>query len=83
MQPGRGQEPAIDEEQHPSRRTETPARRPTAHTQHGILELARSHADTLVVTGAHRPAGLAALGSVSERVAAHAHCSVLVLRDHA
>ena len=47
---------------------------------HGILEIAHSHADTLVVTGAHRPGGLAALGSVSERVAARAHCSVLVLR---
>ena len=47
---------------------------------HGILEIAHSHADTLVVTGAHRPGGSAALGSVSERVAARAHCSVLVLR---
>ena len=47
----------------------------------GILEIAHSHADTLIVTGARGQAGLAALGSVSERVGARARCSVLVLRD--
>ena len=49
---------------------------------HGILEIADSHADTLVVMGARRT-GLAALGSVSERVGARARCSVLVLRNRA
>ena len=48
-----------------------------------ILEIAENHADTLVVTGAGCRQGLAALGSVSERVAARARCSVLVLRDRA
>jgi nucleotide-binding universal stress UspA family protein len=46
----------------------------------GILEIAHSHADTLIVIGARGEAGLAALGSVSERVGARARCSVLVLR---
>jgi nucleotide-binding universal stress UspA family protein len=46
-----------------------------------ILEIAHSHADTLIVTGARSQAGLAALGSVSERVGARARCSVLVMRD--
>lgn len=49
---------------------------------HGILDIAHSHADTLVVTGARRT-GLAALGSVSERVGARARCSVLALRHSA
>ena len=49
---------------------------------HGVLEIAHSHADTLVVTGARRT-GLAALGSVSERVGARARCSVLALRHRA
>ena len=49
---------------------------------HGILDIAHSHADTLVVTGAGRT-GLAALGSVSERVGARARCSVLALRHRA
>jgi nucleotide-binding universal stress UspA family protein len=35
---------------------------------------------TLVVTGSRGLSGIAALGSVSERVAAEAHCSVLILR---
>lgn len=47
----------------------------------GILEIAHSHPDTLIVTGARGHGGLAALGSVSERVGARARCSVLVLRD--
>lgn len=46
-----------------------------------ILEIAHSHVDTLIVTGARGQPGLAALGSVSERVGAGARCSVLVLRD--
>jgi nucleotide-binding universal stress UspA family protein len=47
-----------------------------------ILEIAHSHADTLVVMGARRT-GPAAIGSVSERVGARAQCSVLVLRNRA
>jgi nucleotide-binding universal stress UspA family protein len=35
---------------------------------------------TLIVMGSRGLSGIAALGSVSERVAAQAHCSVLVLR---
>jgi nucleotide-binding universal stress UspA family protein len=35
----------------------------------------------LVVTGSRGTTGIRALGSVSERVAHHAHCSVLVVRD--
>ena len=49
---------------------------------HGILDIAHSHADTLVVTGAGLD-GPAALGSVSERVGARARCSVLALRHRA
>ena len=49
---------------------------------HSILEIAHSHADTLVVIGARRT-GLAAIGSVSERVGARARCSVLALRHSA
>lgn len=48
-----------------------------------ILDIAHSQADTLLVTGARGQTGLAALGSVSERVGARARCSVLVVRRDA
>ena len=50
------------------------------HTVARILEVADSHDGTLVVMGSAGRRGLDALGSVSERVGAHARGSVLVLR---
>jgi nucleotide-binding universal stress UspA family protein len=47
-----------------------------------IVRRAESEASDLVVVGSHARSGLArvVLGSVAERVAQHAHCSVLVAR---
>lgn len=52
-----------------------------AHEQ--ILALAREHAASLIVLGSRGRSGLRALGSVSERVAHRAPCSVLVARGGA
>jgi nucleotide-binding universal stress UspA family protein len=46
-----------------------------------IAQIAERDAASLVVVGSRRLAGVAALGSVSERVAHEAPCSVLVVRN--
>lgn len=50
------------------------------HAAGGILRVARSRGATLIVMGSRRVGGVRALGSVSERVAHRAECSVLVVR---
>jgi nucleotide-binding universal stress UspA family protein len=48
-----------------------------------IVAAAAAAEASLIVIGSRGRAGLAALGSVSERVAHHAGCSVLVVRPSA
>jgi nucleotide-binding universal stress UspA family protein len=48
--------------------------------QRRIVELANETDAALIVMGSRGRTGLAALGSVSERVAHRASCSVLVVR---
>jgi nucleotide-binding universal stress UspA family protein len=45
-----------------------------------IVEIAHKAHASLIVMGSRGQTGLAALGSVSERVTHHAECSVLVAR---
>lgn len=52
----------------------------SGHADERILELAASESVSLVAVGSRGLTGLRALGSVSERVAHRAHCSVLVAR---
>jgi nucleotide-binding universal stress UspA family protein len=51
------------------------------HPAEGIVEAAGRLGATLIVLGARGLSGVSALGSVSERVAHHAACSVLVVRE--
>lgn len=53
--------------------------------QEAIVEYARRHEVDLIVMGAkgHSPVDRIMLGSTSDYVATHAHCSVLVVRPHA
>lgn len=65
--------------------TEATGREPTVAFGHGkpadaIVTAARETGCTLLVVGSSGRTGLRALGSVSERVAHHAPCSVLVAR---
>ena len=53
---------------------------PSGDAADAIVDAARSLSASLVVTGARGVSGLRALGSVSERVAHRAPCSVLVAR---
>ena len=50
------------------------------HPTEGIVEAAGRLGATLIVLGARGLSGVSALGSVSERVAHQAPCSVLVVR---
>jgi nucleotide-binding universal stress UspA family protein len=52
------------------------AERPTD----AILGVARERQSSLIIMGSRRIGGVRALGSVSERVAHRAHCSVLIIR---
>lgn len=59
---------------------------PVLLTQQGspprrIVEVARDTHASLIAMGSRGQTGLAALGSVSERVSHHAECSVLVVRQ--
>jgi nucleotide-binding universal stress UspA family protein len=45
-----------------------------------IVEVANGVGASLIVIGSRGRSGLAALGSVSERVVHHADCSVLIVR---
>jgi nucleotide-binding universal stress UspA family protein len=51
------------------------------HLHHAITDAARDLNAALVITGSRGLTGLAALRSVSERVAHAAPCSVLVVRS--
>jgi nucleotide-binding universal stress UspA family protein len=64
---------------------EATGREPTVVAGHGdpadaIVDAAAAEDPSLLVVGSHGRTGLRALGSVSERVAHHAPCSVLVVR---
>jgi nucleotide-binding universal stress UspA family protein len=53
----------------------------SGHADERILEAAAAQAVSLIVLGSRGLSGVRALGSVSERVAHRAHCSVLVARS--
>jgi nucleotide-binding universal stress UspA family protein len=50
------------------------------HAAELVIRVALERKSSLIVMGSRRVGGLRALGSVSERVAHRAHCSVLVVR---
>ena len=54
--------------------------RESGHAADRILTVADGKAVSLITLGSRGLTGVRALGSVSERVAHHAHCSVLVAR---
>jgi nucleotide-binding universal stress UspA family protein len=54
--------------------------RASGHADEQILKVADEESVSLVAVGSRGLTGLRALGSVSERVAHRAHCSVLVAR---
>ena len=54
--------------------------RPSGHADERILEAAAAQETSLILLGSRGLSGVRALGSVSERVAHRAHCSVLVAR---